>query len=107
MSIRLCSKKKNIAADAHLPTLDDGVVGDRLHVASIVVKRQVPHPWVQVLDEPGLVDEDGMIQFAGSPVLFGDEPAAIQQLHKIILQNKQKLQQMQMTFNATVIKSAG
>lgn len=73
-------------AEGHLCTLDDGVVGHCLHVAAIVVERQVPHPRVQVLDEPGLMDEDGMIQLAGSPVLFGDQPAAIQQLHKIILQ---------------------
>lgn len=59
-------------------TLDDGVIGHRLHVAAVVVKRHVPHPYVQVLDESGLVDGDGMIQFTRGAMLFGDKPAAIQ-----------------------------
>lgn len=85
-------------------TLDDGVIGHCLHVPSIVIKRQVPHPHVQVLDESGLMDGDRMIQpgprllIALSPMLFGDEPAAVQQLHKVILQNNSQntFNQMQM-----------
>lgn len=67
-----------------LLTLDDGVVGHCLQAPSIIIKRQVPHPWVQVLDESSLMDSDRMIQtgpwlrFAGTPMLFSDKPAAIQ-----------------------------
>lgn len=71
-----------------LSTLDDGVVGHRLRVASVVIKRQVPHPRVQVLDESRLVDADPALWFALGPVLFGDEPAAVQQLHKVVLREK-------------------
>lgn len=77
-------------------TLDDGVVGNCFNVTSIVVKRQVPHPQVQVLDKSSLVDSDRMIQpasglrFTQAPMLFGDEPTAVQQLHKVILQKKKK-----------------
>lgn len=93
------------AADVRPRTLDDGVIGHRFHAPSVVIKRQVPHPRVQVLDESGLVDGDRMIQprpglrFARSPMLLGDEPAAVQQLHKIILQNntQNRFRQMQMS----------
>lgn len=78
------------------PTLDDGVIGHCLHVAPVIVKRQVPHSRVQVLDETGLVDSDGMIQLVRSPMLFGDKPAAVQQLHKVVLQNKAQSRFQQM-----------
>ncbi len=85
-------------------TLDDGVIGHCLHIPAVIIKRQMPHPRVQVLDESGLVDGDWMIQsgscvrFTLGPMLFGDKPAAVQQLHKVILQNnsKSRFQQMQM-----------
>lgn len=80
----------------HPHTLDDGVIGHCLHASSVIIKRKVPHPWVQVLDESGLVDRDRVIKpcprvwFAQSPILFGDKPATVQQLHKVILQKQQR-----------------
>lgn len=80
-------------ADVCPRTLDDGVIGHRLHASAIVIKRKVPHPRVQVLDESGLMDSDRVragprVRLAQGPVLFGDEPAAVQQLDKVVLQNK-------------------
>lgn len=72
------SRSSASAADVCPRTLDDAVIGHCLHVAPVIIKRQVPHPKVQVLDESGLVDGDRMIQFTRSPMLFGDEPAAVQ-----------------------------
>lgn len=51
----------------------------------------MPHPRIQVLDEASLVEADLVLhlpsgfRLRGSPPLFGDEFAAIQQLHKVIL----------------------
>lgn len=78
-------------------TLDDGVVGHRLHTPPIVVKRQVPHPGVKVLDESSLMDGDLMFQpgpglwFTRAAMFFRDEPAAIQEFNKVILENKQRV----------------
>lgn len=66
-------------------TLDDGVVGHCLHIAAVVVKRQVPDARVQVLDEPGLVDGDRVVGLHGGAVLLGDEAAAVKKLHKVVL----------------------
>lgn len=87
-------------------TLDDGVVGHRLHVAAVVIKRQVPNPGVQVLDESGLVDGDRVIHFAPGPVLLGDEPAAVQQLHKVVLQRRIPTDADDCYSGASLIKSA-
>lgn len=81
-------------ADPVVRTLDDGVEGDHFHTPSVVVEGKVPHPWFQILDEAGLVESHRVIQpglrvhVARSAVLFGDESAPVQQLHKVILQNK-------------------
>ncbi len=78
------SHSSAIAADVCPRTLDDGVIGYCLHVPAVIIKRQVPHPCVQILNESGLVDCDRMIQpvpclwFTHSPMLFGDKSAAVQ-----------------------------
>lgn len=90
------SHSSAIVADVCPRTLDDGVIGHCLHTPAVIIKRQVPHPWVQVLDESSLVDSDRVLQpgpclwFILNPMLFGDKPAAIQELHKVILQNNNR-----------------
>lgn len=84
----------------------DGVVGDLLGVAPVVVKRQVPDARVQVLDEARLVHVDragvsgsapGFVLVRGGRVraavvgvaerslVFGNEATAVQELHKVVL----------------------
>lgn len=83
MLLRTISTALILIADVCPHTLDDGVIGHGLHVPSVIIKRKVPHSWVQVLDESGLVDGNWVwagpcVRFTQSPMLFGDKPTAIQ-----------------------------
>lgn len=78
-------------------TDDDGVVGELLGAAAVVVEGQVPDARFQVLDETGLVHIDRAGVSGSAPtgrilvpagqrsLVFGDEAAAVQQLHKVVL----------------------
>lgn len=83
-----CSGK---GAPRALLTDHDGVKGHLLCVLPIVVESQMPDSGVQVLDEAGLVEADGPRLPPGSfglqkvPLLPRDQPAAIQQLHEVVL----------------------
>ena len=93
----------------HKRTNDDGVVGDLLAVPPVVVEGQMPDPRVHELDEAGLMHVDGAgaagrpeaISLAGAggvaaaglrvaegALLLGQEPAAVQELHKVILERE-------------------
>lgn len=75
---------------AALLTYDNGVERHLLGILPVVVESQVPDAGVQVLDEAGLVETDGPRLPPGSfglqeVPLSGDQPAAIQELDKVVL----------------------
>lgn len=72
-------------------TYNDGVKRHLLCIFPIIVKSQVPDSRIQVLDKASLMKADGSrlpscsFRFQEVPLFPGNQPAAIQKLHKVIL----------------------
>lgn len=76
-------------------TYNDGIERHWLWIFPIVIKSQMPDSRIQVLDEAGLVQADGSRLPPGSfgsfgihqiPLLSCYQPAAVQELHKVVLE---------------------
>lgn len=75
-------------------TYDDGVKRHLLCVLPVIVKSQMPDSGIQVLDKASLVQTDRSrlppcpFWLQQIPLLSRDQPAAIQELDKVILRGR-------------------
>lgn len=73
-------------------TYNDGIEGHLLRIFPIVIKGQMPDAGIQILDKTRFVETDrpGLptcsLRLEQVALLPCDQPAAVQELHKVILQ---------------------
>jgi len=80
-----------ISGAFHHRLYDDGIKGQLLRIFPVIVKSQMPDSRIQVLDKASLVQTDGSrlppcsLGLQQVPLLSRNQPAAIQELDKVIL----------------------
>lgn len=73
-------------------TYNNSIKRHLLCIFPIVIKGQVPDARIQILDKPSFMKADGprlstrSLRLEQSALLPCDQPAAIQELHKVVLQ---------------------